>query len=720
MSFFSILHESRQRVRALEEKLSDELFSMAKFVGSVQHGSDQIPHRNPAELSVYKAWVISTEDPHLQGRVRFFSPYLHKPDMNTREYPFASPISSYSGFDDSGMVAVPPAGATIMIIFEAGFTNAPYYLGSIWTRNRGKGGAKIWDNIVNMKEYDDIHDTHRKGYFIGPGDNPNDESQVLPPWNTDNYQMLDPDSLSDIETDPDAWLRATIPHQSGIKSIQKHMIKMDDGDPKCNYRWKRMEIMSSTGNWMIFKDDHMHEGGQWAHPQCCDSSSGGSGGNADCLDEKGDPIEKLGSPGHCDPQPFVIQGECKNKYFKHKNECRPYTGPGTPQNNKCELPQSGVQILTYGGHSAIFDDSVAEPVGVPKWERSMQPFHWGCKNMCLGKMLFKSMTGHRLELNDEEYQLNEKWSTVHVKGMETGKPGLRGGKIKVEDGKYDPWDVISLPSQINEDLEMVPRPRPSRNGILLLTANGNRVELNDDTLPGDTGGPNRGITMQSTSNHTFEMIDFNNEQPSSKRKEGGVPAPKAKNAYVRIRSGYGLMLEMMDNFSQEEMQSQYVRLVTPQKGSCCGPHEIRLQENSDNECGQILVRAGGDYVRTVMGNDMVIVGDDEGCLEQADKLLFVVKGKYIIDVPKDLYYNHADQHIFFAEKHIILAAGRDCPPADNDNPTFDEMGPCLYPVLVGRCIKRCPIFPMMLHISEKSLSERVFASAKKPDECSDT
>ena len=58
------------------------------------------------------------------------------------------------------------------------------------------------------------------------------------------------------------------------------MLKMVDGNAKCNRRWKRMELQSGCGNWMIFKDDHLHYGGQWTNPLCpAGETSGGSNSN---------------------------------------------------------------------------------------------------------------------------------------------------------------------------------------------------------------------------------------------------------------------------------------------------------------------------------------------------------------------------------------------------------------------------------------------------------
>jgi hypothetical protein len=88
---------------------------------------------------------------------------------------------------------------------------------------------------------------------VGP-----DETQVFPPWNTENYNGLDIDSVSEFESDPEAKNKITYPHIYGWKTPQKHMIKMVDGNYKCNFRWQRLEIKSAQGNHLIFKDDRVH------------------------------------------------------------------------------------------------------------------------------------------------------------------------------------------------------------------------------------------------------------------------------------------------------------------------------------------------------------------------------------------------------------------------------------------------------------------------------
>lgn len=453
------------------------------------------------------------------------------------------PISAMGGFDDSGLNWVPPAGSTIALLFEAGSRASAFYIGTTWQRNRGPQGQHNWG--INIPEYYKIWEGHRKGYLVGP----NDESQVFPPWNTESYNGFDLTSILDFADKPEVQKLITYPNIYGFKTPEKHMIKMVDGDPKCNRKWKRFEIMSGCGNWIMMKDDHLHYAGQWSHPECgvpdadvsCvedvdeapepDRAKGDlqrgsvgedSGGGEDTdavialIDQEARTIDVTPKEGkkkedtECEgnvSNSKIIGGHPStghpktkhhkkqkgaNPYFKHQNECRPYKGPGTPQNNTCDLPQSGIQFMSISGHTFVMDDSVEEPQGNPEWERSMRGFDFGCNNHYVGRSYWKSATGHSIEMSDVE--------------SPQGDPGR---KLRGEE-----------------------------NYIRLKTATGNLFEMNDHTVPEkdcpgsppNIGGEKRGFTMRSTSNHSFEMIDHTNEQSSPCRSEGGVPTPKAKKS----------------------------------------------------------------------------------------------------------------------------------------------------------------------------------------------
>lgn len=656
---------------------------------------------------ITKALCVETVDPYKENRVRFYHPLIHDPKMPLMNLPFAGACSAMGGFDDCGLNWVPPAGSTLMIFFEGGALTQPYYIGTTWHRNRGPGGRELME-VFPSREYQSVYIGHRKGYLVGP----NDESQVLPPWNTESMNGYDIDDINKFHTDSNEQKHTTYPNIYGFKTPEKHMFKMVDGDAKCNRRWKRIEIMSGCGNWMIFKDDHLHYGGQWAHPSCPPEKPGG--GVDTCSEHSGDlpyftdfhgkPIEKNSDCGQScdgggktqcgqiigghsstpgappdDPTKYYKNQGGSNPYFKHQNECRPYRGPGTPQNNRCQLPQSGIQFLSLSGHTFVMDDSVEEPRGKPVWERSTEPFDWGCNNKYLGTTWWKSATGHSIVMSDVEKD-----------------------------------------TQLRGDM----------NYIQLRSASGNKIELNDHTIdakdcpgcPPNLAGEKRGIHLQSTSNHVIKMIDHLNEQCGPCRKEGGIPIPKATQAYIQIRSGYGLEMRFNDDNSQQETQQQYIQILNPQcvdpntdskcnscqSCECRGPHFLRMQAAPQGNPGLVFLRAGGHSIRQTYDMDVVLVGDKE--CNPSDKFTYVSKQHIRITEDVDFRYS-GELHIFFAEKQILLMAGRDCPP-DPESESKCK-GPCLYSVIVSRCPVICPATGIV-HWTEQAMSERVFASAYHP------
>jgi hypothetical protein len=481
---------------------------------------------------------------------------------------------------------------------------------------------------------------------------------------------------------------------------------------------------------MIMKDDHLHYGGQWAHPECAprpgdvelcaenfktqsrnprvrglpyftDIFGEPIEGKADCAPncEGGKDVqcEKI-LGGHSEtpgdvPDPSTRYAADRgtaqrgsNINFKHKNECRPYYGPGTPQNNRCDLPQSGIQFLSLSGHTLVMDDSVEEPRYKPEWERSMEKFDFGCNNKYLGVMFMKSGTGHAVTMSDVEEE-----------------SGVRGWK----------------------------------NFMEMRTGNGSFIQLNDETIKGqkssgaanrgpnedcqqcppDYAGPRRGVHIMSTSNHQIRMVDHMNLQCGPCRAEGGIRQPLATKAYIKIRSGYGLEMRYHDDFSQQETQEQWIQIFHPQcvdpdtdKGCnsckecyCRGPHILRFQGRPKGEPGVVFLRAGGHAIRQTYDQDIVIVGDPE--CNPSDKFTYV--SKKFMTVAEDVHFRYSGElHIFFAEKNILLMAGRDCFPTGD----YKCCVPCLYNVIVARCPVFCPI-TRILHWTEKAMSERVFASA---------
>ena len=633
MSMGDLMENINERIKGLENRFSEVGVNTRNVVTS------EVKRRWKAEpqmanmFGLTTAMCVSTLDPYYQNNVYFYTPLLHHPDVAIKSLPQAYPISTMGGFDDCGLNWVPPAGTTLCILFDQGHRDGAFYLGTTWHRDRGPEGETNWGYTI--EEYNTIYKGHRKGYLVGK----NDESQVFPPWNTENYNHYDMYRTGENDVDLEAKKKQTTPNIYGFKTPEKHMWKAVDGDPKCSRRWKRLEMMSGCGNWMIFKDDHMRPSGQWCHPSC------GCGG--------GDVSNCTNNPDKDCDKPKE-KPKCANPFFKHKNECRPYSGPGTPQNNKADLNQTGIQFLSISGHTQVMDDSVEEPRGQPTWERSMSPFDFGCTDKYLGRFYQKSATGHMFELSDVESESK-----------------VRGDK----------------------------------NYIRLLTATGNKIELNDETTPGGVAGPHRGISMTSSSRHSFEMLDEENEQKSPERREGGVPVNKAKKAFIRLRSGYGLEFLMKDQSSQQETQNQFIQIFSPQKDNKeRGPHFMRFQEKPSGP-GMVFLRAGGNYVVVTYDAMIEIVGDPDK--NPANKIT-VVSDNYF-NLTKKIYYNEAKMHILKADDSIFLLAGNDC-TTEGDKENKPKPTPCAYPVVIHRCPSFCHIGQKWHYEPGKSTSERVFAS----------
>ena len=674
----------KKRLETIENQMGGMTYDMREVVRNEIMMNSDVVEQSQTQFGLYTGLCVDTIDIWKQNRIRFYSPIFHTPNMKIEELPWAHAVSNMGGFDDCGMTWVPPAGSTVCILFENGSRTSPFYIGTTWHRNRGPDGKHNWG--YNIDEYYRIWDGKRKGYLVGPDDG----SQVFPPWNTENYNGFDLSSLVDFDSNTEAQRLITYPHIYGFKTPEKHMIKMVDGDAKCNRKWKRFEIMSSCGNWIMLKDDHLHYSGQWAHQDC-----GGSvvDGETSCVEDAYNQSQidklRLNQQGEEDSlsantrdispeigkklEDFDCEGKLSNRkiigghprtgapnttysynsqiganpYFKHRQECRPYRGSPTPQNNQCDLPQSGIQLQSISGHTFVMDDSVEEPSGSPTWDRE---FDFGCNNKYVGRTYWKSATGHYIEMSDVEGQAGDSNSTLR-----------------------------------NQD-----------NFIRIRSATGNSIELNDHTesqpdcsgCPPNIAGNRRGIHLRSTSNHTIDMSDEGNEQCGSCRVEGGVPKSKAKKAYVRIRTGYGLEMNFSDDSNQEIAENQHIQIFSPHTGNIKGPHILRFQESAPSNSGLVLLRVGGNYVCYTVDNHYTVVGTED----DPNNLVEYVT-KFNVVYTKNAYVNVTEKsHLFLAKSKIFLLAGEDCPSPEG------ILGPCLAPVCV-------------LKDGAIRASDRVFASA---------
>lgn len=708
-------------VNFLKEQQRNAQYHFKQFANTEYKTKERMEIQPEALLGMHLGIVVDTQDPLKQGGVRFYTPFLTEEEIQKDGLPWAYPISPFGGFDDSGCTWVPPAGSRIAILFLHGDRQTAFYFGSIWHRTRGVGSSghlKNWN--YSIPEYDCLWEGNRKGYLVGS----NEGDQVFHPWNTEMYNGYDEDSFTNFYNDPKQYNATTYPYIKGFKTEMKHMLKFVEGDPRCNRRFNRVEFASGRGNWIMFKDDHLHPAGQWAFGDMsgdltfCHREKSSSTDDDSVLDiPKEFPCcsDDSGEPQRCFP-PGCMPKTCPesstthssvdrtskfaNPFYKRYEEMRPYWGANTPQRNKCELDQSGVQIQSISGHQIILDDSVNQPKGVPTWD---QDYDFGCDDTCRGKIEIKSSTGHQFQINDYE---------------DIGQAKIRG-----------------------ED-----------NGFSWRTASGNFFEINDHTVgsncQGEYAGPRSGFTMMSRSTHLFQMNDHHVKQSSPVRKEGGIPKKADEpgfEGYVLLRSGYGLTMLMKDSDRQDQTEDQFMLLMAPQTTNTKrGPHMLSMQEQKSGP-GYVILRAGGALYQSSYDESIEVVGV-EG--ENPASKFTTVTDKYLIDV-KDMYFNHNDLTVQWAEKYIFLLAGKDCPPSDDPesdasasssaqssaidaasaNPgsndgASDDGSPCIYNVIVSKDPWVCP-FTSYVHYGVKagedgieldSRSKRVFASADKTGE----
>lgn len=711
-----MFRQLEQEVANLRNQQNNSEFRLQQALNVENERRERITTQDENLLGMQIATVVDTQDPLKQGRVRFYTPYL---DLNTTSIeglPWASPVSPFGGFDDSGCLWVPPAGSKIAVFFLHGSRDAAFYVGSIWYRNRGtiNNHLEYWDYPVS--EYACLWEGRRNGYLVGS----NAGDQVLPPWNNETYHSYDTDSVNDFYQDPSQYSAFTYPYVKGFKTEQKHMLKFVEGDPRCNRRWNRVELASGRGNFLVFKDDHLHPSGQWAF-------GGINGDTTFCHQTKTSPDDsnlvfeipkefpccagdeagflKPCTPPTCFAKQCPIQDETSptvdrktrfaNPFYKRYEEMRPHWGANTPLSNRMQLDQSGAQLQSLSGHQLIMDDSVNQPTGVPSWDLD---FDFGCDDTFRGGLWLRSATGHVIRMSDVE---------------EIGSSKIRG----------------------------------PNNGISMQTATGNFFEMNDHTVTdvpcrAQFAGERRGITMMSSSTHLFQMNDSHLNQFTSPRLDDGFPEKSTEDGfegYVLLRSGYGLQLLMKDGTRQDSTNTQFMQLLAPQTNNVeRGPHMMVMQEEASGP-GLVMMRAGGVYYQGSYDESIEVVGTEE---HQSSKFS-TITDNYFIDV-KHVYFNRNQTTMYWSDDYIFLMAGKDCSvlspeeeaeqsqqaqdsdisnaqssPGSNNG---QSCTPCSYNVIVSKDPWACP-FTGYVHYGVKagedgieldSRSTRVYASSGQP------
>src|ERR1700753_2026451 len=111
------MESSLEKIRAV---MASNQYEMKQVATTTLNDRMHFVSQSEQMFGMYTALCVETKDVWKQNRIRFFCPLFHDPSSPIKSLPWAWPISSMGGFDDSGLSWVPPAGSTVCLIFEGG------------------------------------------------------------------------------------------------------------------------------------------------------------------------------------------------------------------------------------------------------------------------------------------------------------------------------------------------------------------------------------------------------------------------------------------------------------------------------------------------------------------------------------------------------------------------------------------------------------------------
>jgi hypothetical protein len=195
-----------------------------------------------------------------------------------------------------------------------------------------------------------------------------------------------------------------------------------------------------------------------------------------------------------------------------------------------------------------------------------------------------------------------------------------------------------------------------------------------------------------------------------------------------------MVFRMDDSTSQEETRNQFILLsAAPKETSDCIQPHVLLMQLEQNGGGFIELASGGKFITASKSHSIQSVGS-ETC--DANKFTEVY-GNYLIDAKKVMFVK-SKLELSLADTYIVLGAGQDCEmnsdnaessaneslnsvnqslsaaKAGDSSEDSKEMGPCIYPIIIAKKPKICPL-TQFVHWT--CFSDRVLASASKDSQC---
>lgn len=311
---------------------------------------------------------------------------------------------------------------------------------------------------------------------------------------------------------------------------------------------------------------------------------------------------------------------------------RPYNS------HKIELKHTGLQLQTVGGARLIMSDETEFEQTNNGWNSG-----WSPRGRMRSFVVLESITEHQIHLRDHE---------------------------------------------------RAPNMRSAQDGIFLLTATGNFIGCRDDTQ-GSIGGPQRGILLWSTSDHRIEMNDYTVQNQSPRSGSGSVyyssgrHTPNAKRAYIRIKSGWGQVMELNDLGSQENNANQFIliRNNNDTPDDCQGPpwNYIRMECVASNKL--FLMYGAGNFAINVCRNAFRTI-------QKGSDYVYLERGSHFTVSEEGVVFHKAFRGII---EHTITGSIMMLVGKIIDNEL--EFPP--YPVIIAKNPYVCP-FTSRLHFDEPS------------------
>lgn len=611
------------------EQLKDKLYNLEKERGSIPKSltpfnraikaSARTAGRAWAPLPLYGIHLgvcVDTRDPWKMGRITVYCPVVH--NLKTASYltetslPWARPCSAFGAIDDMGSIFIPPEGSVVLILFEAGHREAPFYIGSTWIPKKSDA-SKDESDFTPEREIS-RWSSGKRNSDIKTGET----NSLFPPWNNESYygedlqvkqggQSILANNTRNLQlyTDLDeekkgkygegystkGWRSFDTPHIYGIKTPEKHMIQFDDGSyDRENKLWgKRLVVQSSKGSFIIMKDD---------------------------ADQTAEEIYK-------------------HKFWDSKNDNvsvgnEPFDKPANK--HTIELNHTGVQIQSFGGGRLIIDDKIQgnlKPNGVNEWNSTFPPIPEKGIRLWRTMTRLESHTEHRITLSD------------HHEDKEFQRSSNDGIFLSSACGHY--MGMIDHTDNTGK--------AGSNRKIHIQSTSGHKIELKDNkcTVKSPTIRSNARYSGKNQRDYRDNFI-YDSPKSMSNGQDLG------EKVCLKITSGFGHYLLFEDGSKQDKVTEQF--LILSNAPGWNEPHNfLKMNQSSGNKL--VHLNCAGERLTTVESNYLRYTKQSETLISNQNQIHIVEKGNMIDAVLEQnlVQYVKLQNHVIFCRhgSHVTYA-----------------------------------------------------------------